>query len=119
MKKHVWILSMMLVLSSGFIAPVIADCPDEPMSCWGPPLDQGGARIYCGNITIGTCYDASKASCVPCDFKNSNNCANYISNCNSRFPNCCKGNCWTAYKNWFSYKWTCSHDDTWMPPFWP
>jgi len=120
MKKLIWILSMMFMLSLGFIAPVIADCPDSPMSCWGPPMDQGGARIYCGNITIGTCYDWKSAACVPCDLTSDNphrDCGRYNNQCNSSFPNCCKGDCWPAYKYWDGS--ICCGAEGWKPPYWP
>ena len=120
MKKLFLVLSMMLVLSLMFIAPVLADCPDSPMSCWGPALDQGGARIYCGNITIGTCYDWKTVACEPCDLTSDNpnrNCGRYNNQCNSSFPNCCKENCWPAYKDWHG-ELVCG-EAGWKPPYWP
>mgnify|MGYP007124348233 FL=1 len=122
--KRYRLLTMAFVLFLGLSTPVFADCPDGPMACWGPNPDNPNAqRVYCGNITVGTCLEM--VECVPCSISDdgrhqgpNRNCSPYTEGCNSAHPQCCKGKCWASYKSWFQTH-RCCDDPNWWPPYNP
>lgn len=103
-----------MVVFRGLSLPVWADCPDKNVSCWGPPQDQVGTRVKCGEVTVGACYKFWEMVCKPCGLDDW--CGNYQPQCNNQFPNCCKGDCWVYWRGWQGSSGGCWPGD-WSPPY--
>lgn len=113
---------MMLMTAWGTAGAV---CEDFDMYCWGPGET---ARVFCGGVKVPACV-ASRGRlghCWPCEWGMSSGgaltspgCVSYVSQCNSQFTACCKGNCFTTARDFFVSGACSSEAGVWNPPYWP
>ena len=96
----------MFIFSLGFFTPVIADCPEIEVKCWGSS-ESGYHDKLCGTLKVTSWYDWGKAVCTPC-MEGKRDGRQLAMMCTNAYWNCCtykpldsgSSLCWVLWKGW-------------------
>ena len=108
-------VSLVVLLAA---APVLSDCSDIKIKCWGVSSDTGKRDLVCGAVTVPTWYETWGMSCDPCPGTSLDHPRRIRNLCNNTYPKCCKGNCYFYWKDWSGGS-NCAFrgGTSWMPPY--